>query len=66
MAFKKTHDVCRTEEELEQEEIPIEVEDSGVELHNPDEFEDEAPGAEKTVDDYLRSSHLKDLVIQIL
>lgn len=56
MAFKKTHDVCRTEEELEQEEIPVEVEHSDPELHNLDEVANEALGAEETeetVDDYL-------------
>lgn len=43
MAFNKTDDVGLSikicEEELEHEEIPVEVEHSDAELHNPDEFE---------------------------
>ena len=39
MAFKKTDDV---EEELEQIEIPVEVEHSDAELHDPDDVEEEA------------------------
>lgn len=46
MAFKKTDDVYRSTkisiEEMEQEKIPIEVKHSDVELHNPNEVEEEA------------------------
>lgn len=44
MTFNKKDDVGRnaeiSEEELEHEEIPVEVEHSDVELHNPDEVKE--------------------------
>src|SRR4051812_33274240 len=57
MAFKKTDD-GRSPEELDQVEIPVEVEHVDAELHIPDEVEEEAKGAEEieeTVNDYLLS-----------
>lgn len=60
MAFKKTDDVGLNaeiyEEELKQEEILIKVEHVDVELHNPDEVEEEAKvvnKVEETDNDYL-------------
>src|SRR3954469_12737999 len=61
MAFKKTDDVSRStetsNEELEHVEIPVEVEHVDVELHIPDEVEEEVEDAEveETDDDYLLS-----------
>src|SRR3954469_4973645 len=51
MAFKKTDDVGRStetsDEELEQVEIPVEVEHGDIELHIPDEVEEEVEDAEE-------------------
>ena len=58
--FKKTGDAGRSaeisDEELEQVEIPVEVEHSDAELHDPDEVEEETEAAvedEETDNDYL-------------
>src|SRR4051812_11190612 len=56
MAFKKTDDDGRNVEELEQVEIPVEVEHVDAELHILDEVKEEAEDAEEvkeTIDDYL-------------
>ena len=71
MDFKKTDDVSRSAEtsdkELEQGEIPVEVEHSDAELHNPDEVKQEAEDAvedEETVDDYLQARDRSRRVIK--
>lgn len=60
ITFKKTDDASWNTkisvEELEHEEIPVEVEHIDVELHNPNEFEEEAQTIdedEETNNDYL-------------
>src|SRR3954465_3159116 len=71
MAFKKTDDVGRStetsDEELEQVEIPVEVEHVDTELHIPDEVEEEAENAEDEEtddDDYLLSRDRSRRVIK--
>src|SRR3954465_5682219 len=70
MAFKKTDDVGRStetsDEEVEQVEIPVEVEHVDAELHIPDEVEEEAEDAEveETDDDYLLSRDRSRRVIK--
>ena len=67
MAFKKTDADGRNAEELEQVEIPVEVEQVNTEVHIPDEVEEEAEDAdeyEETVDNYLLSRDRSRRVIK--
>src|SRR3954471_23054695 len=67
VAFKKTDDDGRSAEELEQVEIPVEVEHVDAELHIPDEVEEEAEDAEEveeTDDGYLLSRDRSRRVIK--
>src|ERR1051325_11967287 len=70
MAFKKTNDVGRSAEvsdkELEQVEIPVEVEHVDAELHIPDKVEEaeDADEVEETTDDYLLARDRTQRVIK--